>query len=53
MSGADNGFSATTRLYQIDLDPKSLANNNPNVQHEREVAIFDLLKASIVGSIGR
>ena len=44
MSGADNGFSAKTRLYQIDLDPKSLANNNPNVQHEREVAIFDLLE---------
>ncbi|MCB1546417.1 MAG: UPF0262 family protein [Hyphomicrobiaceae bacterium] len=53
MSGADNGFSATTRLYQIDLDPKSLANNNPNVQHEREVAIFDLLEGNCFALEGR
>lgn len=31
------------RLYQIDIDEKSIARNNANIEHEREVAIFDLL----------
>lgn len=31
------------RLVEITLDPKSLGRANPNVEHEREVAIFDIL----------
>jgi uncharacterized protein (UPF0262 family) len=31
------------RLYEITLDAKSIANSSPNIEHEREVAIFDIL----------
>lgn len=31
------------RLSEITLDPKSLASSNANIEHEREVAIFDIL----------
>lgn len=31
------------RLSAITLDPKSLGRASPNVEHEREVAIFDIL----------
>ena len=31
------------RLSEITLDPKSLGRSNANIEHEREVAIFDIL----------
>ena len=31
------------RLVDITLDAKSLGRTNPNIEHEREVAIFDIL----------
>lgn len=31
------------RLSQITLDPKSLGRVNANIEHEREVAIFDII----------
>ncbi|MGQ0457208.1 MAG: UPF0262 family protein [Hyphomicrobium sp.] len=31
------------RLIDIALDPKSLGRASPNIEHEREVAIFDIL----------
>jgi uncharacterized protein (UPF0262 family) len=31
------------RLSEITLDPKSIASSNANIEHEREVAIFDIL----------
>ncbi len=31
------------RLTEITLDPKSLGRANVNIEHEREVAIFDIL----------
>jgi uncharacterized protein (UPF0262 family) len=31
------------RLSEITLDPKSLASSNANIEHEREVAIFDII----------
>ena len=34
------------RLYEITLDPESIRRNNPNVVHEREVAIFDLIESN-------
>lgn len=37
---------STSRLYEITLDDKSIAGNNPNVEHEREVAIFDILECN-------
>jgi uncharacterized protein (UPF0262 family) len=32
------------RLYAITLDPASIARSNANVEHEREVAIFDIIE---------
>ena len=33
-----------TRLVEVTLDPESLGRNSSDVEHEREVAIFDLLE---------
>lgn len=41
------------RLTDIKLDQKSLANANANVEHEREVAIFDLLDGNSFAVAGR
>jgi uncharacterized protein (UPF0262 family) len=35
-----------TRLYEVNLDTSSIRRNNPNIEHEREVAIYDLLEAN-------
>ena len=35
-----------SRLVAITLDEKSTATSNPNIEHEREVAIFDILEAN-------
>jgi uncharacterized protein (UPF0262 family) len=35
------------RLDAITLDPKSLASASANVEHEREVAIFDILDGNV------
>ena len=34
------------RLYEINLDKASIGRTSPNVEHEREVAIFDLLEGN-------
>ncbi|MCB1514313.1 MAG: UPF0262 family protein [Hyphomicrobiaceae bacterium] len=41
------------RLYAIDIDEKSIARNNSNIEHEREVAIFDLLDGNSFAVTGR
>jgi uncharacterized protein (UPF0262 family) len=35
-----------TRLIGVTLDQASLGRHNPDVEHEREVAIFDLLESN-------
>jgi uncharacterized protein (UPF0262 family) len=35
-----------SRLVSITLDERSTATSNPNIEHEREVAIFDLLEGN-------
>jgi uncharacterized protein (UPF0262 family) len=35
-----------SRLVAITLDEKSTATQNPNIEHEREVAIFDILEGN-------
>jgi len=42
-----------SRLVAITLDEKSTATSNPNIEHEREVAIFDLLEANSFALEGR
>ena len=41
------------RLYAIKLDQGSIGRANPNVEHEREVAIFDILEANSFTLEGR
>ena len=40
---ADSAAPSPDRLIEIKLDPKSLGRASANVEHEREVAIFDIL----------
>lgn len=35
-----------SRLIAISLDERSIARSNPNIDHEREVAIYDILDAN-------
>ena len=39
----DSAAPSPDRLIEIKLDPKSLGRASANVEHEREVAIFDIL----------
>ena len=41
------------RLITITLDEKSTATANPNIEHEREVAIFDILEGNSFTLDGR
>lgn len=43
----------TQRLISIDLDEKSIRRSNPNIDHEREVAIYDILDANSFALDGR
>ena len=43
----------TTRLVDITLDQTSIGHVNANVDHEREVAIFDLLEDNSFEVVGR
>jgi uncharacterized protein (UPF0262 family) len=41
------------RLVAVKLDENSIARGNANIEHEREVAIFDLLEQNVFGVDGR
>lgn len=41
------------RLVRITLDDKSISRANPNVVHEREVAIYDILDENTFEVVGR
>ena len=43
----------TARLIAITLDEKSIMRSNPNVVHEREVAIYDILDSNTFEVVGR
>jgi uncharacterized protein (UPF0262 family) len=54
----DTGTSSETvetrnRLSEIVLDPASIARGNANIEHEREVAIYDLLDGNSFELEGR
>lgn len=42
-----------SRLSAIHLDGASIGRSNPNVEHEREVAIYDILDANSFAVVGR
>ncbi|HRK18479.1 MAG TPA: UPF0262 family protein [Hyphomicrobiaceae bacterium] len=43
----------TDRIVKLTLDPNSIARGNANIEHEREVAIFDILDANMFRIEGR
>ena len=54
MSNADAPAELpTSRLIAITLDEKSTATTNSNIEHEREVAIFDILEGNSFALEGR
>lgn len=40
------------RLVKVELDEKTLVRRNPDVEHERAVAIFDLLEDNTFAPVG-
>jgi uncharacterized protein (UPF0262 family) len=44
---------ATSRLVEITLDEASIARGSANIDHEREVAIYDLLDSNTFQVVGR
>ena len=42
-----------SRLVAIDLDESSIARHSANIDHEREVAIFDILDGNNFAPVGR
>lgn len=53
MSNDEELQPAQTRLVSVTLDDSSIGRNNPDVEHEREVAIFDLLESNSFALEGR
>ncbi|MCH9806731.1 MAG: UPF0262 family protein [Alphaproteobacteria bacterium] len=44
--------TSRSRLYEITLDRGTIARKNVNVEHEREVAIYDLLESNQFKLVG-
>ncbi len=41
------------RIIDIELDERSILRRNPDIEHERRVAIFDLLEGNSFDPVGR
>ncbi|HUW72468.1 MAG TPA: UPF0262 family protein [Methyloceanibacter sp.] len=48
----DRTWPETARLIEVTLDEASLGRDNSEVEHEREVAIFDLLEKNAFALVG-
>jgi uncharacterized protein (UPF0262 family) len=53
MTGGADKPEETSRLVEITLDEKSVGRKSSDVEHERKVAIFDLLEDNIFALEGR
>jgi uncharacterized protein (UPF0262 family) len=47
------GATKTRRLVAVTLDEASIGRSGPDVEHERAVAIYDLLEANTFAPVGR
>jgi uncharacterized protein (UPF0262 family) len=52
MSAAKKSPAATQRLVAVTLDEKTIGRSNPDVEHERRVAIYDLLELNSFAPVG-
>ena len=53
MTGGADKPEETSRLVEITLDEKSVGRKSSDVEHERKVAIFDLLEDNVFALEGR
>ncbi len=53
MEASSETLATNDRLSEIVLDPASIGRGNANIEHEREVAIYDLLDANSFKLEGR
>ena len=53
MTGGADKTEETSHLVEITLDEKSVGRTTPDVEHERKVAIFDLLEENVFSLEGR
>ena len=51
--GEANTAASDNRLTQITLDSASIARTNANIQHEREMAIYDLIDDNYFALVAR
>jgi uncharacterized protein (UPF0262 family) len=52
MSAAKKSPAATQRLVAVTLDEETIGRSNPDVEHERQVAIYDLLEQNSFAPVG-
>ena len=52
MRRAGHASGATERLVAVTLDEKSIGRSGPDIEHERAVAIYDLLEANEFAPVG-
>ena len=52
MSAAKTSPAAKQRLVAVTLDEETIGRSNPDVEHERQVAIYDLLEQNFFAPVG-
>jgi uncharacterized protein (UPF0262 family) len=52
-TSTDETVQTNNRIVEIVLDPNSIARGNANIEHEREVAIYDILDGNSFELEGR
>jgi uncharacterized protein (UPF0262 family) len=52
MTPTDDRNTATRRLVSVNLDESSIGRSNADVEHERAVAIYDLLEENVFAPVG-
>ena len=51
MTGPERASSAAQRLVAVTLDEGSIGRSGPDIEHERAVAIYDLLEANVFAPV--
>ena len=46
MTSTDDETNQSARIIEIELDEASIGRNTPEVEHERQIAIFDILESN-------
>ena len=52
MSAAKTPPAAKQRLTAVTLDEETIGRSNPDIEHERQVAIYDLLEQNMFAPVG-